>query len=171
MFPNTQKIHYFSNIGAGHYKDCKHFLNLCHHAEDFGSQCKWNFFLFFPCNISIATLHGKSPCDVIGRMVKRLVSNASLQRPTDLQILNAEEMFNFSKDNISGIHFMFLKAEDICSVHKSLTPQLNNTKNLPGTRSLHQFIPQDATNINVKRVSEQEEFSLTFNLTGTIQYA
>ena len=39
----------------------------------------------------------KSPCDGIGEAVKRVVSNASLQLPTDLQILNVKEMFNFLK--------------------------------------------------------------------------
>jgi hypothetical protein len=64
---------------------------------------------------------------------------------------------------------LFLKSEDIFSVRKSLTPRLNNAKTLPGTRSFHQFIPQDTTSINVKRVFEQEEFNLTFNFTGSIQ--
>ena len=63
---------------------------------------------------------------------------------------------------------MFLKVEDICLLHKSLTPQFKSAKTLPGTRSLHQFIPQDPTNMNVKRVSEQQDFNLTFNLTGSI---
>ena len=36
MFPNTKKIHYFSDGCAGQYKNCKDFLYLSHHAKILG---------------------------------------------------------------------------------------------------------------------------------------
>ena len=77
-------------------------------------------------------------------------------------------MFNFSKDNISGIHFIFLKVEDICSLRKSLTPRFNNPKTLPGTRRFNLFHRIQQTLMS--RASEQEGFNLAFKLTDSIQY-
>ncbi len=50
-------------------KNCKNFLNLCHHKEDFEIDAEWNFF---------STSHGKGPCDGVGGTVKRLAAMASL---------------------------------------------------------------------------------------------
>ena len=58
---------YFSDGAASQYKNCKNFLNLCYHEEDFGVKAEWHFF---------ATSHGKSPCDGIGGTIKRLVASA-----------------------------------------------------------------------------------------------
>ena len=35
MERSIQKVHYFSDECAGQYKNCKNFLNVCHHKEDF----------------------------------------------------------------------------------------------------------------------------------------
>ena len=94
IVPYFEKVHYFSDGCAAQYKNCKHFLNVCHHAEDFSMDCEWNFF---------ATSHGKSACDGIGGTVKCLASRASLQRPSRDQILTAENMFNFCEESIKGI--------------------------------------------------------------------
>ena len=59
--PNIRNIEYFTDGCAGQYKNCKNFLNLAHHAEDFNLHAKWNFF---------AISHGKEPCDRIGATVK-----------------------------------------------------------------------------------------------------
>ena len=71
-FDAVRKIVYFSDGCAAQYKNCKGFLNLCHHEIDFGMSAEWNFF---------ATSHGKGPCDGVGGTVKRLATRASLQRP------------------------------------------------------------------------------------------
>ena len=65
------KITYFSDGCAGQYKNCKNFINLCYHLEDFGVPAEWHFF---------ATSHGKGPCDGVGGTVKRQAAKASLQR-------------------------------------------------------------------------------------------
>ena len=69
----TDKIIYFSDGCAAQYKNCKNFVNLCHHEEDFGLKSEWHFF---------ATSHGKGPCDGVGGSVKRLAARANLKRST-----------------------------------------------------------------------------------------
>ena len=53
-FDSLSKIIYFSDGCAGQYKNCKNFVNLCLHEEDFGAPCEWHFF---------ATSNGKGPSD------------------------------------------------------------------------------------------------------------
>jgi hypothetical protein len=64
-----ETVYYCSDGCAGQYKNCKHFINICHHQQDFSTEWRWSFF---------ATSHRKSPCDGIGGTVKRLTSIASL---------------------------------------------------------------------------------------------
>ncbi len=74
-----QKITYMSDGAASQYKNCKNFINLCHHQKDYGIEGEWHFF---------ATSHGKGPCDGVGGTVKWLAARASLQRPDDDHIMN-----------------------------------------------------------------------------------
>ena len=38
-----KKVFYFSDGCAGQYKNCKNFMNLCHHSVDFGFEAEWHF--------------------------------------------------------------------------------------------------------------------------------
>ena len=71
-FNKYQKIYiYYSDIAALlYYNYFKNIVNLCNHEKDFGLKTKWYFY---------PTYHGKSTCDGIGRMVKRLIDRISLQ--------------------------------------------------------------------------------------------
>ena len=42
--PNIQKIIYFSDGAAAHYKNNMNMLNLCLHEQDFGIKARWVFF-------------------------------------------------------------------------------------------------------------------------------
>ena len=149
-------IHYFSDGCAGQYKNCKHFLNLCHHQEDFGIGCQWNFF---------ATSHGKSPCDGIGGTVKRVTAKASLQRSMEDQILNAKLMFEYCDQEILGIEFFYLEKSRVDQTRKNLEERMGLAKTIPGTRGFHQFIPLTQNRIVAKRVSEDKQFALIFSFT------
>ena len=100
--PHIKHITYFSDGCAGQYKNCKNFLNLCHHQADFGFSAEWHFF---------ATSHGKGPCDGLGGTIKRLATKASLQRCTEgmhsEQILSPTAFFEFCCQNIKNIEFVF----------------------------------------------------------------
>ena len=34
-----ETIHYFSDRCAGQYKNCKHFMNICQHEQNFSIKC------------------------------------------------------------------------------------------------------------------------------------
>ena len=106
-------------------KNCKHSINLCHHFHDFSIECTWNFF---------STSHGKSPCDGIGGTLKRLTSQASLQRPTSDQILSAKEMFMFCKGKIEGIKFAYIPSNEIDTSRAELGARFSLAKAIPGTK-------------------------------------
>ena len=62
---------------AGQYKNCKSFINLCYHLEDFGVPAAWHFF---------ATSHGMGPCDGVGGAVKKHAAKASSEHAYSDQI-------------------------------------------------------------------------------------
>jgi hypothetical protein len=48
--PFITEIEYFTDGCPTQYKNCKNFINLCHHLKDIGMRAVWTFF---------ATSHGK----------------------------------------------------------------------------------------------------------------
>ena len=157
LIPSINTIHYFSDGCAGQYKNRKHFYNLCHHADDFSVKCKWNFF---------ATSHGKSPCDGIGGTVKRLAARASLQRTTSCHILSAEQMFEFCKESIPGIKFVYVSSTEINTTRTKLDSRFSMAKTIPGTRSYHQYVPESTSTIKMKRISDDDVFEAEFDFLG-----
>ena len=134
ILPNLIKYYYFCDDASSLYENYKNFVNLCHHKADFGVDAEWN---------SFATSHGKSPCDGIGGTVKHLVARASLQMVSGQTITSSNEMFHYYKENISGISFTYVSAEDVekHSVLICLEKRYESASTVPGTRSYHCFIP------------------------------
>lgn len=58
---SINKIIYFTDGAAQHYKNRFNFLNLLNHKKDFGVDAEWHFH---------ETAHGKGPCDGIGGNLK-----------------------------------------------------------------------------------------------------
>ena len=104
--------------------------NLCHHKADYNIDAKWMFF---------ATSHGKQPCDGIGCTVKQLVSNASLQRINNSQILNPHDVSVLQK-SIQGNKFFFITKDELTKTRESLEDRFTKAITIPGTRSYHEFI-------------------------------
>ena len=152
--PTVKNIHYFTDGCAAQYKNCKTFLNLCHHKDDFGLSATWSFF---------ATSHGKSACDGIGGTVKRLTTKASLQHPFQDQIITVKDMFAYCITNISNIKFHYVEKREIDVIRQTLNTRYAMAKTIPGTRGFHSFSPLSFCEIGVKRTSQQETFSLIFN--------
>lgn len=151
--PKLTQIEYNSDGCAAQYKNCKNFLNLCHHQSDFGIRAAWSFF---------ATSHGKSACDGIGGTVKRLTARASLQRPYNDQITSPVQMYEFCSKEISGIHFVFIKHEDMVHIRSDQEKRFSFTKTIAGTRSFHFFSPQNDHTLSMKRISKDEHYALNF---------
>ena len=152
--PDLQVVHYFSDGCAGQYKNFKNFLNLCHHAEDFGVKADWTFF---------ATSHGKSPCDGLGGTVKRLTARASLQWPQENQILSTTAMFEFCKEQIPVVKFELLLKEDLQEVRKVQEERFKIGRTVPGTRGYHFFEPLTANQLRYKKTSYDPQFTGTFS--------
>ena len=86
---------YFSDGCAGQYKNCKNFMNLCHHSVNFGFEVEWH---------CLATPHGKGPCNGVGGLLKRMATKASLQRPYQDQIQTPYQLYEFAKQNVSSLN-------------------------------------------------------------------
>ena len=143
------KIFYFSDGAAAQYKNRKNFANLAYHTEDYDIPAEWHFF---------ATSHGKGPCDGIGGTLKRLATRASLQRPVDLQIQTPIQLYEWAKENLSGITTIFCKADDITKHGQKIKARLENSLTVAGTQKLHAFhhIPGEHK-LLVKRFSNSDE--------------
>ena len=76
---------------------------MYNHKADFGIDAEWYFFVIS---------HGKEPCNWLGGTVKRWAAKASLQRPYNEQIMTPQQLFDFVRENISGINTLY------CSMDK-----------------------------------------------------
>ena len=135
----------------GQYKNCKNFINLCHHEEDFGSRAEWNFF---------STSHGKGPCDGVGGTVKRLVARSSLQRPYADQILTPIDFYLFCCSKIEGIKFSYTTFKDYEDEVEFLSDRFSRACTIAGTQKLHYFEPVSPSTLLVKLYSSAKDFML-----------
>ena len=103
----------------------------------------------------------------VGGTVKRLAARASLQRQYDKQLLLAQEVFTFCKEEIKGIEFIFISQADMEITRMTLEPCYTNAKTVPGTRSFHHFVPLSASCIGTKRISMDQNYALQFNFLST----
>jgi hypothetical protein len=69
-----KKIVYFSDGFAAQFKNRSNLLKITCHNKDFGVPAEWHFF---------ATSCGKSACDGVGGILKRLAAKANLQQPNN----------------------------------------------------------------------------------------
>ena len=145
--PIVDKIFYFSDGCVEQYKNHKNFINLCH-QQDFNMDAEWIFF---------ATSHGKSPCNGVGRFVKRYVAKRSLQRPLHDQILSYRSMLDLCVREIPSITFFSVSQEDMVNVCADLEDCFAKSKTVPGTSS-HHFVPKSCNKIAHKLTSEDSDF-------------
>lgn len=138
---SVKKIYYFSDGAPQQYKNCKNFINLLYHKEDFGIDAEWHFF---------ATAHGKGACDGISGTVKRLAGRASLQLPPESQILTPQRLFDWATQNIKGIDFCFSAKSDHDLAVSFLKERYTKAKTVPGTLKFHAAVPADDGKMNFR---------------------
>ena len=143
--PIVDKIFCFSDGCAEQYKNCKNYINLCHHQQDFSMDVEWIFF---------ATSHGKSPCNGVRGLVKRYVAKRSLQRPLHDQILSYQSRLDLCVREIPSITFFSVSQEEMVNVHADLEDCFAKSKTETGTRSSHHFVPISCNKIAHKLTSE-----------------
>ena len=77
-------------------------------------------------------------------------------------------MFEFCKNNIEGIEFIYIDSKEVTETRKFLEKRLVNAFTVPGNRNFHQFFPIDKLSIAAKRCSEDEEIALTHNFDSEV---
>ena len=137
-------IYYFSDGAASQYKNRKNFLNLCYHQDDFGIPAEWHF---------SATSHGKGACDGLGGTVKRLAARESLQRPYEEQIITPFQLYEWASQTIPSVTFAYCTTEEYQSEKAHLEIRFQKSRTIPGTRSLHSFVPVSNDTLTTKRYS------------------
>ncbi len=150
-YPEVKKMIYVSDGAASQFKNYKTIINMMFHEADYwGIKAEWHFF---------ATSHGKNSCDGIGGTTKRLAAAHSLKATTEGQILSAQDLFKFAKENILGIHYMFVSKEEVEDCRVQQEERMKNAKTIPGTRSTHAFVPDQDGKLLLGRISTdiQEE--------------
>ena len=150
-FPGVRKVVYFSDGAAAQYKNFKNFTNLCFHERDFQLSAEWHFF---------ATSHGKNICDGIGGTTKRLAARASLQAPSDGQILTPQQLFAFCQEHIKNITYFFVPESDITSLKTMLEERFKSSKTIPGTRYNHCYVPVSNYQLFISRMSGDDNHFL-----------
>ena len=73
-----------------------------------------------------------------------------------------KDMFEFCNLEIKGIKFVHLTSKELDITRAKLKDRYALAKTIPGTRSMHQFIPLSEQSINAKRVAEDDKFYLKF---------
>ena len=135
---DIKNLIYFYNGAASYYKNYKSFVNLCNHKADFGMNAEWHFF---------TTSHGKGPCDGFDGTVRRLAAKASLQRPYNEQIMISRQLFDFVRENISGINTVYCLMDEWKNEADILEDRFYNSTTIIGTQKLHFFIPVSWTEV------------------------
>jgi len=129
--PSTTCIEYFTDGCGAQYKNKKTFMRDCQQMKKHGISVKRNFH---------ATSHGKCLCDAASASVKRKVANASLQRPLDNQIINAQDVYDFCNSSDLDMHFIMVYKADVDKVREAAKLE-KELQAVPGTRSFHQYVP------------------------------
>lgn len=150
-------MYYFSDGAGSQYKNKLNFLNLCLHEQDFGIKAEWHFF---------ATSHGKSTCDGIGGTVKRLAARESLHKVFNDQIMTPRQLFDWAKQSISSMHFIYSTTQEHQNEEVLLRDRISSAKVIVGTQKLHSFIPSTKQKVIVKPYSFSETLRME---TTTIQ--
>ena len=122
---------YFSDGAGSQYKNCKNFVKLCLHQEDFGVSAEWHFY---------ATSNGKGACDGLGSTLKRLAARTSLQRPYNDQIMTPRQPYNWAKVSIPNIHFNTPVLKTTKRNQKKLHQRFLSSQTIPGTHKYHSFV-------------------------------
>lgn len=143
-----EKIHYFSDGAASQYKNKSNFRNLCHHTADFSIEAEWNFF---------ASSHGKNACDGVGGSVKRLAAQASLRMVYNEQIMTPRQLYDWAKDNIKSIDFIYSTQEEYEQENTFLKTRFEEAKTVKGTQQFHSYRPKNETRVLVKTYSFSDD--------------
>ena len=133
----------FSDGCAAQYKNYKNFLNFSDHKSDF-----WSFF---------TAIHGKSPSDGIGGVVKEKVANERLSRRRNTPILNAKDAFRWCNENTSGIDMFYAPPNEVVLARDDLQKRFEKGSFVPDTTNFY-FFSNAVGSISYKRILKDCHF-------------
>ena len=79
-------------------------------------------------SIFLATSHGKSPCDGVGRFVKCYVAKRTLQRPLHDQILSSQSILDLCVREIPSTTFFGVSQEEMVNARADLEDRFTESK-------------------------------------------
>ncbi|KAJ8664655.1 hypothetical protein QAD02_006317 [Eretmocerus hayati] len=85
-------------------------------------------------------------------------TKASMQRPLDGQITNAEELFAWAQTLNTSMKIVFVPKEEIIQNEVFLNERNEGVKTIEGTRGYHSFEPLDEERIRVKKYSSSQDY-------------
>jgi len=138
------KMFYVSDGCSGQYKNKFSLGNVLRHRKEYGIDAEWHF---------QGTAHGKSICDAIGGITKSVAFRATHQKSAAQQMTNAKELFEFLSERMKNVTFDLVDEVEHKAHKRELQEVFAKCKPIPGCRSFHAFIPDDAKSMNCKRHS------------------
>ena len=100
--PLLQKIHYWTDSPSSQYRNRYIFQILAKHKEIYGCEAQWNYF---------EAGHGKSACDGIGGLTKRMADEAVRQGNATIQ--DAQDFYKWGlQSSIKEVSFLFVSKEN-----------------------------------------------------------
>ena len=105
-----------------------------------------------------ATSHGKSPCDGMGGVTKRMASRASLQAQFRNHIRTPKDLFDFASHSIKNVKYFYVTSAQVIAHAESfrLEEPYIKYKGITGTRMYHHYKPLTSGKMLVKRFSSDQ---------------
>ena len=123
--PQLKKIHYWTDSPSSQYRNRFIFYVLSKHKELYGCDAQWNYY---------EAGHGKSACDGIGGLTKRMADEALRQGSAVIQ--DAQDFYRWAlQSSIKEISFLFVSKE-VCK-QKQETFNSIEIKKVKDTMKLH----------------------------------
>jgi len=146
-FSDINKIIYFTDGAAQHFKNKYNFQNVRHHFQDFEIKAEWHFH---------ATAHGKNACDGVGASIKSNARRASL-RTTLNNILTPQNLYDWASVYFKNIMSFYLSKDEYNSMKEKLKKRFESAITIPGTLTYHCVkSTKDANRLELKEFSASE---------------
>ena len=109
---------------------------------------------FTQCGIFLQHRTGSQQVMVLGGTTRSAATKACFQHPYDNHILTSLQLYEFAVGHIQGMHFGFATVQEHDEEAKMLEERHKMSRTVPGTQSLHSFIPLSACMAEVRLFSK-----------------
>ena len=113
-----------------------------------------------------ATSNRKLPCDGVGGTVKHLAARSILQQSINKQILTPLNLYDFCKENVLGITFIYVISDEVDTVKGNQKKRFCTGNTVTGIRDNHKFVPVNEKQVYVSCISN-DNTSFILNVIGS----